>query len=562
MKKLLLSALSVLTLGMSFAQTPFFTQTCYRGAFAPAPTAMWTAGWTEWDPQNATYPAPTMTITGNITSNTTWSTGACVLLSAQCFVKNNSVLTIQPGVTILGDKAFTGACLLITQGSTLIANGTATAPIVFTSNQTPGNRGLGDWGGVILCGNAINNCPAGTGTLTNPAGTNYVEGFPVSSDILYGGNNDNDNSGSLQYVRIEWGGYIYQPNKEINGLTLGSVGKGTTLDFIQVSFSNDDAYEWFGGSVNAKHLISYRCLDDDFDTDFGYHGYVQWGLSVRDPNIADAPAVSTSEGFESDNDPSGTAATPVTSAIFSNMTMIGPLRGSISNTVALGYRRGARIRRNSQEKIYNSIFTDHATRGLFIDGSACETNANAGTLKVMNNIFAGYGQRCMETGTFGILTNPNQWVKTTENNDTLVSAASILTAPYSYTAPDYRPSNGSIALSNISFTDATLAALTNTTNCGGVGINENNVEFGGLAMFPNPAAGSVSLKLNANTSTELSVIITDVTGKIISKPVINQNFNAGENTIPLNTAELNNGLYFVTISSKSGKESLKLIINK
>jgi hypothetical protein len=180
---------------------------------------------------------------------------------------------------------------------------------------------------------------------------------------------------------------------------------------------------------------------------------------------------------------------------------------------------------------------------------------------VKNNVFAGYGERCMETGTFGILANPNQWVKTTESNDTLISSAGILTTPYSYTAPDYRPTNTSIALSNISFTDATLAALTNTVNCN-VGISENNTEFGGLALFPNPAAGSVSLKLNTNTSSELSVIITDVTGKVISKPVMNQNFSAGENTILINTSDLNNGLYFVTVSSKSGKESMKLIINK
>src|SRR4051812_26656381 len=123
MKKILFTALAALTLGTSVAQSSLI-KTCYRGAFAPAPTAMWTDTWTEWDPQNANYPAPTVTISADITANTTWSTGTTYLLAAQCHVKNNSALTIQPGVIIRGKKAFTGACLLICTGSTLIANGT------------------------------------------------------------------------------------------------------------------------------------------------------------------------------------------------------------------------------------------------------------------------------------------------------------------------------------------------------------------------------------------------------------------------------------------------------
>src|SRR6478736_4018565 len=144
MKKILFTAVAALSLSSAFAQAPssFLVKTCYRGAFAPAPAPMWTDTWTEWDPQNKVYPAPNMTVTGNITSNTTWSTGAVVLLSTQCFVKNNSVLTIQPGVIVLGDKSVTGAGLFITKGSQLMAVGNETAPIVFTSNQAPGARSI------------------------------------------------------------------------------------------------------------------------------------------------------------------------------------------------------------------------------------------------------------------------------------------------------------------------------------------------------------------------------------------------------------------------------------
>ena len=439
---------------LSLSAQRVFTKTCYRGAFAPAPNPMWTNSWTEWDPQNKNYPAPTLTVASNITSNTTWSSGQTVLLQGPIYVKNNSVLTIQPGVVIRASKAVAGSALIVTKGSQLQANGTASAPIVFTSDQAMGSRSIGDWGGVVLLGSAALN-------YTN--GINNVEGLPVSIDSEFGGGaspNNNDNSGTLKFVRIEFGGYVYQPNKEINGLTLGAVGKNTTLENIQVSFANDDGFEWFGGNVNARYLVSYRNLDDDFDTDNGWSGNVQFGLIVRDPQIADAPAVSTSEGFESDNDAGGTTANPLTSGIFSNITAIGPLRGSITNTVAAGYRRGARIRRNSNLKIYNSIFMDFL-RGIHIDGTLCEQNAGSGTLKYKNNIVAGNIAGLTTERNIGSTFTATAWFAA-NGNDSIASSASILVNPYNYTAPDYRPASNSPALSNISFTDAAIAAVTST----------------------------------------------------------------------------------------------------
>ena len=560
MKKHLLTAIAYLTIGVSFAQNPFFTPTTYRGAFAPAPTPMWTDTWTEWDPQNKVYPAPTMTVTGNITSNTTWTTGQTILLSATCFVKNNSVLTIQPGVTILGDKSVTGAGLFITTGSQLIANGTVNQPIVFTSNQAPGSRGLGDWGGVILLGQASNNSPAvTTGTALAAAGTNYIEGLPASPDTQYGGTNDNDNSGSLQYVRIEFAGYVYQPNKEINGLTFGAVGRGTMIDFIQVSFSNDDSFEWFGGTVDCKHLVAYRGLDDDFDTDNGFSGHVQFCLGVRDPQISDNPTISTSEGFESDNDPNGTTSTPLTAAIFSNITDIGPLRGVPTATCASGFRRGARIRRNSNLKIYNSILMDHKTTGLYIDGALCEGNANSGALKFENNIVAGYGLKATETGTFGIITpNAPVWIANSTNaNDTLWSSANILVTPYNYTSPDYRPIGGGIAAAGASFTDTPIAA-----NTSAAGIFEVKKQIGYVVLSPNPSSDLTNLLINANIDSKISVSLFDVTGKLVSTPIVGETIYAGNNELKIKTDNLSNGIYFVTLYTSVGKETVKLVINK
>ena len=471
------TAMFVLMGNIALAQS-FFVPTDYRGAFAPAPTVMWTNNWTNWDPQNTVYPAPTVIVTSNISVNTTWTSGNVYLLKGQIYVKAGATLTIQPGTIVMGDKASTGAGLFITKGSKIMAQGTALQPIIFTSNQAIGSRAIGDWGGVILLGKASNNQPGG---IAN------IEGIAPNTDTEFGGGlspEDNDNSGTMQYVRIEWGGYIYAPGKEINGLTFGSVGSGTTIDHIQVSFTNDDAFEWFGGTVNCRYLVSYRNLDDDFDTDFGFRGNIQFGLSVRDPNIADAPAVSTSEGFESDNDASGSTATPQTAAIFSNITLIGPYRGNPTAVVAPGYRRGVRMRRNTGLKIYNSIFMDHV-RGVHIDGALCEGNAQGGILKFKNNLLAGNSPGKVTEVNVGSSFNIQTWFSANQN-DSLTSSTGILIAPYSYVNPDYRPTSASPALKNIDYTDIALAG---------------NVLFAPTVTSKiNYCIGTIATPLTANTS--------------------------------------------------------------
>jgi hypothetical protein len=491
--------------------------TSYRGAFAPAPTAMWTTGWTNYDPQNTVYSATGITVSGEITANTTWTTGNTYLLQGLTYVKNGATLTIQPGVTIRGAGA--GSALIITKGSKINAVGTATSPIVFTSNNAVGSRNKGDWGGVIILGNASFN-------INN--GVNNIEGITASVDTQYGGGltpDDADNSGTLKYVRIEFGGYVYAPNSEINGLTLGAVGSGTTIDYVQVSFANDDAFEWFGGSVNCKHLVSYRNLDDDFDTDNGYSGKVQFALAIRDPQISDNPSVSTSEGFESDNNATGTAVSPYTSAVFTNCTLIGPsYRLTLPNggTLATGFKRGARIRRASKLSIYNSIFMDFQ-EGLHIDGVACENNAVAGDLVFKNNIQAGVVTtakyiQVTAPGTITAGNNPafnmTTWF-TANGNTNLTSNAGILTLPYNtadatnYSNLDYRPATSSPALSGSYFTGlvanvapivttpvnyckgATATALTATLS-GGASLKWYTVATGGTGSTTAPVPATTT----------------------------------------------------------------------
>jgi hypothetical protein len=461
MKKFLLF-IGLLSASASFAQLNWkFEPTDYRGAFAPAPTPMWTNGWTNFDPQTTVYPAPTVTVSANITANTTWSSTSVYLLSGPIYVTNNATLTIQPGTVIRGNAAVAGSALIITKGAKIIADGTLAQPIVFTSSAAPGSRAIGDWGGIVVLGKASNNLPANA-TAGTPAGIGNIEGLPVSANSEFGGGatpDDNDYSGILRYIRLEFGGYAYQIDKEINGFTFGSVGAATVAEYLQASFVNDDAFEWFGGTMNAKYLVAYRCLDDDMDCDFGYRGKVQFGLIVRDPNIADQSSGSTSEGFECDNDGAGSNNTPKTAAMFSNFTAIGPLRGNPSATINSKFERALRLRRNSEMKILNSIFMDWK-RGLHIDGTASEARAGEDLLRFRNNIIAGCqpGNKIITTSaTF----NAKKWVAN-NMNDTLISAAGILVNPYNYTAPDYRPAAGSIALTNADFNDQGFPQFTAT----------------------------------------------------------------------------------------------------
>lgn len=296
-----------------------------------------------------------LTIKGEIATNTTWAVKNKYLLEGFVYVKSGVTLTIEPGTIIKGDKA-TKATLIVLPGAKIIAEGTSTKPIVFTSNQAKGSRKLGDWGGLIILGKGlVNKSPA------------TIEGENIST---FGGTDATDNSGILKYVRIEFGGIAFETDKEINGLTLGGVGNGTTIDYVQVSHNGDDGFEWFGGNVNAKHLISYKNLDDDFDTDWGYSGFVQYGLSYRDPKVADQCSCSDSNGFESDNDAAGSNATPQTNCKFANVSII-----IAEGTPDAKFRSAMRLRRNSALSVYNSVAVGAFPKGGFELGDAA-TQAN------------------------------------------------------------------------------------------------------------------------------------------------------------------------------------------
>ena len=311
------------------------------------------------------------------------------LLKGWVYIADGAELTIEPGTVIKGDKQ-TKAALINEPGGKLIAQGTVSEPIVFTSAQTAGSRKPGDWGGIIMCGKALNN-----------QGTQQIEGGPRT---IHGGSDNADNSGVLSYVRIEFAGNPFQKDKEINGLTLGSVGSGTQIDHVQVSYSNDDSFEWFGGAVNCKYLVAYKGWDDDFDTDNGFSGNVQYGLVLRDSRIADT---SQSNGFESDNCSDGATVEPFTTATFSNITFVGPkvLDSNFANTTdyidggdynpnngsAMGrFQAAMQIRRSSRLNCINSVAMGWPI-GLIVDGEkgGSVQASKDGLFKLQNVYFAG-----------------------------------------------------------------------------------------------------------------------------------------------------------------------------
>ena len=414
------------------------------------------------------------------------------LLKGWVYIADGAELTIEPGTIIKGDKQ-TKAALIVEPGGKLYAQGTADKPIVFTSEEAKGNRRPGDWGGLIICGNAHNN-----------QGQMQIEGGPRTK---HGGSNDADNSGIISYVRVEFAGYPFERDKEINGVTFGSVGNGTQVDHVQVSYCNDDSYEWFGGTDNAKYLVAYKGWDDEFDTDNGFSGKVQFCLSVRDSRIADT---SQSNGFESDNCADGAAIDPYTTATFSNITFVGPKAvdanfenstdyingGEVypNNGSALGrFQAAMQIPRNSRLSSFNSIAIGYPI-GLILDNQKGDTQSAAtnGLLKLQNIWFADMditGSDANKSYDDVLVTGYDADGKAIyDNTQTSFSSRFFLaqsgnkvstldemnlTGAETAVGTNFRPAVGSPLLSAASFSDSKLASMQQVSYIGAFDANDN-----------------------------------------------------------------------------------------
>lgn len=305
-------------------------------------------------------------VSGRITGTETWTNNHYWVLRGAVFVQEGATLNIQAGTTVIGESGSVGT-LIVERGGRLNAIGTATQPIVFTSDQPVGERARGDWGGIILNGRAPVNLEGG-------------EGEGEADTGVYGGDDPNDNSGSLVYVRVEFAGTEFSPDNELNGIAFQGVGRGGRYEFIQVHMNKDDAVEFFGGTADIKHAIASNAGDDSFDWTFGWRGRAQFLAVTQRGDDADA-------GIEADSNEFNNELLPRSAPTIYNVTFCGdPDRNEGPESA-----RGVLLRRGTAGEFRNFIIQGFKNVGLEVNGSSSLREANAGSLIVGNGVIFNTG---------------------------------------------------------------------------------------------------------------------------------------------------------------------------
>jgi Secretion system C-terminal sorting domain len=548
------------------------------------------------EPFRVIAPAPTAvdsTLRGIITGRVALSNTKIYGIDGYVYVSDGAELVIEPGTIIVGDTVGQNSVLCIDRGGKLIAKGTRSLPIVFTSRAAAGQRAAGDWGGIVICGRARTNHPAGQAPIEG----GIADAQPGKG--WFGGTDDDDSSGILQFVRIEFAGIATVSNNELNSLTLGGVGRRTVINHVQCSYNNDDAFEWFGGTVNATNLIAFGSLDDDFDADNGYSGKVQFAIARRFRTVADA---STSQSFEIDNDAGGSYNQPITQPIFSNVTAIGPIEdttwtpGNGANQFNSRFGAGAQFRRNARPSLYNSVFLGWP-RGIEIAQLPTMIAAAGDTLEIRNNAWYGIKGSWMNlAGLSGSQTAPAgfnaDWIAKAEFGNTLDKSspnAAGLEAPFASTV-QFNPalrSTSPLATGAVFTGKATDAFFQRVNFKGAVGlerwdldwteynpinkdykaqspvsVREDDQRAIGItgAAFPNPAQGAATIRYQLGTDDVVSINVRDAVGSMVSTFISNEAQAASTYEFTLITADLPSGVYYVTISGRRGIATIPVTV--
>ena len=350
---------------------------------------------------------PVIVVTGTVAGTETWTSANYYVLRGAVFVEEGATLNIQPGTRVIGESGSVGT-LIVRRGGRLNALGTREAPIVFTSDQPVGSRARGDWGGIIINGRAPVNIEGG-------------EGVGEADTGVYGGNDPNDNSGSMRYVRVEFAGVEFSPDNELNGIAFQGVGRGGTYEFIQVHMNRDDAFEWFGGTADIKYAVASNAADDSFDWTFGWQGRAQFLAVHQRSDDADW-------GIEADNNEFNNNLLPRAHPQIYNMTICGdPDRTEGAESVrAVLFRRGTAV------TFRNFLIAGSKTLGMQIDGGATLDQVANGTTHIGAGVITGPAtplhasvQPFVASGTF-----PN--VRVGDN-------AGLSAACFNHENPDFQP---------------------------------------------------------------------------------------------------------------------------
>lgn len=518
-------------------------------------------------------------------------------LDGYVYVDDGGELHIDAGTIVIGDTVGQNSAICVNRGGKIFAKGTKEKPVILTSSAKPGQRKGGDWGGLLICGKASTNHPGGEAALEGGiADQTTKRGF-------FGGGttpDDNDNSGELEYLRIEFAGIAAAPNQELNSLTLGAVGRGTKISYVQVSYANDDAYEWFGGTVDAKYLISNGTLDDDLDCDNGYSGRVQFALIQRHKDRAD---VSTSEAFEIDNNSSGSYAEPLTKVIFSNVTAIGPIQdtswtssstGVADKTYHTRFGPAAQIRRNARASIFNSVILGWP-RGLELLSAQGQGAAAADSLMFRNNSMFGIkGEVLRRDGTTPVI--PATWLETSNFNN-LVDASNSnnakLTNPFTV-GLGFNPTPQSSAtylntakfdngnsivniadsyFEKVSYRGAFSDNIANRWDLPWAEYDPINKDYVtsvedeyiwqlGINVYPNPTSESASIVYQIPNNDVVTIKIYDQMGNVVDTIAENLVQAQGFYEFAINTNNLSNGTFFVRVITNNGTTTKNLNVVK
>jgi hypothetical protein len=336
--------------------------------------------------------AGTVTLSGNITSNRTLDRDTTYVLSGFVKVTSGNTLTIESGTRIVGDQATAGSALFILRGARIVAEGTAAAPIVFTSQRAAGSRARGDWGGLIIVGNGQIN-RSGDIILEGsnaPGVPNAGSGVIYSNGTAAG---DTESSGTLRYVRVEFAGYAVASAQELNSFTFAAVGNGTTLEYLQSMMGLDDSFEWFGGTVNGRYLVSYESGDDHFDAAEGYRGRNQFLIALQ--STRGDPGGNDPQGFEVDGcngvgctapaGEEGESSHPHNMPVFANFTVIGT--GDVANAGS-GGGFGMVLRRGTGGTYINGVVARWPRRAISIRDASTFRRESQDSLIVSNVLFA------------------------------------------------------------------------------------------------------------------------------------------------------------------------------
>ncbi|GBC77014.1 hypothetical protein HRbin08_00482 [bacterium HR08] len=352
-----------------------------------------------------------MIVQGDITSDRTWTPDKEYILSGAVFVRAGATLTILPGTVIKGlERSF----LVIDRGAKIIAEGTPSAPIIFTSAQPPGQRSPRDWGGVWINGRAPINAPGGE------------EQGEAGLTGIYGGNDPNDSSGIIRYVRIEFAGFPVAPDRELNNLTLAGVGAGTLVDHVHVNRGADDGIEFFGGTVNVKYILVTGPGDDGFDWQTGWTGKAQFVVVQQDGEVDP----SADRGIEADNNENDHNLLPRSNPVLYNFTLVGDPRPETGGGAGIVLRRG------TAGTLRNFIVLGFKGAGLDIQGAVSQTLAQNGELVISHAIFFGNAPNFASGATTSLV----------ERFTRIALRDPRLRDPFNLDDPDFRPADDSPAL--------------------------------------------------------------------------------------------------------------------